>query len=317
MAQQQDREERERLQQRLEEMEAVLQNRDEQQVEIRDLVDILRRQGDRQHHKVKPPTFDGKQDVAKFLQMFEEVRDINNWNNATAALQLKLALTGTTRETAQGETYQEIRDYLRTRYEVTEDEARQELKIAKLKKGDNIYDFGDFMLRMAQIAYPNLRLAQQEDLAVKQLVDVVGDWMLRREFRNQPPADYKHALQRIQEYMNDKGSKTSFRRLQTEDGEEETSNLHTDVNTLKKEMKALQSDVKTIKIAIEDNQTAILEAVRNSAKTSSTTQREQRECFYCKIKGHLQKDCRKKKKDEERKTNQTTQKSENSTGLSA
>jgi hypothetical protein len=284
---------------RLDAFENTVRERIDQQAEIRDLLDVMRRGG---RNKVKPPTFDGKQDIRKFLTTFDEVREVNDWNEETALLQLKLSLSGNVRETVQGATYDEIREYLVTRYEVTEDEARRELRSIKPKKGENVYDFGDYVHRITQIAHPNLERAQLEELAVKYLVDAMGDWILRREFRNQPARDFSEALQRIQEYVSDKGENSKLRRVAAgEDKEDEISKLKTDVDNLEIKLKEMET-------SMTNKQKDILEAIEKMSKNTTTTttspQRSVVRCHYCHKLGHIAKDCRKKKRDEANKTNQ-------------
>ena len=157
----------ERMEERLRQMENGMR-RDRQQNDMGELIDVMRRQGGRT--RVKPPTFDGKQDVRKFLDMFDEVSELNDWDNHTAAIQLKLALRDRAAETIQGTTYRELRNYLLTRYEVTEDEARRQVRTARIRRGENIYDFGDYLLRMMTIAHPDLQQQQVENLTTKQIL---------------------------------------------------------------------------------------------------------------------------------------------------
>ena len=294
----------------LREMENGLLRRDRQN-DMGELIDVLRRQGGRT--KVTPPTFDGKQDVSKFLETFEEVKEINDWNNHTAAIQLKLALKGRVADTTQGTTYAELRDFLLRRYEVTEDEARRQVKTAKIRRGENIYDFGDYLLRMMVIAHPDLQPQQIEGLAVKQIVDLIGDGALRRELRNQHPTDYKDALKRIQEYLSDMGEKPNFRRLET-DGMDE-------LEQVKKRMDGMETRLNEVETTVITGQKDLMGMMKKLSETGSSgggdegrSDGEKRTCHYCKKPGHLIKDCFKRQREEKQ---QDGQKSENFTGRSA
>lgn len=300
MLRQQQEEERIRdVQQRLEELEVAARQRDNRQADVGDIMEVL--QNNQGGSKIKAPSFDGKQDIDKFLDVFDEVRRLNRWSDETAALQLKLALKGRTGESIQGRTYGEVRDYLTTRYQLTEDEARRELRTAKLKKGENIYDYGDYILRMTQIAHPTLARQDREELAIKQMIDIIGDWVLRREFRNNAPRDYPAALKRIQEFVSDKGEKSSFRRLQTDttDSEEDSEIATIKADAIKLNNK-LDNEISKLQTKMDENQKTLLEAIGKSRTTTgSGTGKETRACFYCKKIGHLSNDCYKKKRDEQ------------------
>jgi hypothetical protein len=130
--------------------------------EIMELADVLRPV----QNKIKAPTFNGKRDVRKFLAVFEEVRRNNRWTEEQASLNLRLALDDSISSSVQGDTYDEIRTFLLSRYELTRDEARRELKAARPKKGESIYDFGDHVLQMVKLANPNAQEETQEETAI-------------------------------------------------------------------------------------------------------------------------------------------------------
>lgn len=77
------------------------------------------------HLSVKPLTFDDKENITKFLETFEEVADLNRWCSATAAIQLKLVLTGKAIESMQVDHLRRNVKYLQTHYGITEDEVRK------------------------------------------------------------------------------------------------------------------------------------------------------------------------------------------------
>ena len=140
---------------RLEGIEEAMYQRDGRQAEFRDILGVMRRQDG--STRVKPPVFDGKQNIDKFLETFDQVRHQSRWDDATAALQLKLAMKGSTAESVKGNTYQGIRTHLQTRYRVTEEEARRELRNTRQKKGGNVFYYGRFIIQMTQIAHPTLQ----------------------------------------------------------------------------------------------------------------------------------------------------------------
>ena len=111
------------------------------------------------HHRRKPvscPTFDGTTDVQKFLQMFAEVARAYQWDEEDRTLHLKLALKGTAAECTQGETAEEVAEYLVNRFQLTREEARRELRNLKLRAGQDIHLFGNMVMKLVRMAEPDL-----------------------------------------------------------------------------------------------------------------------------------------------------------------
>lgn len=162
----------------------------------------LLRDGDRRR-SVKVPRFDGRSSVAKFLEVFEEVRDINRWDDRETALQLKLALDGSARECVTGDTFEEMSDSLRARYELTQDMALRELKHLRFDNRSNIHEFGERVRHLVDVGYPALDDDQRVEIAIREVLDAIGDKVLRREFKWRQAQNFADALQRIQEYFSD------------------------------------------------------------------------------------------------------------------
>ena len=273
--------------------------------DIRELADVLRPN----QQKIKAPTFNGKKDVRKFLAVFDEVRRNNRWNEEQASLNLRLSLDDTISGSVQGDTYNEIRDFLLSRYELTRDEARRELKIARPKKGESIYEFGDHVLQMVKLAHPNTAEEVQEETAVAELIDSLGEWVLRREFRNQPPANYTEALRRINEYNSDRGERSAIKRVDfnlTED--EQITRIKQELNQVTDKINGVESKVTSLETSMNVKLNTIIEAVKKepTQQTTPTNQprylggnraQESRVCFYCNIPGHLMRECRKREAD--------------------
>ena len=121
-----------------------------------------------QRRRVKPPTFNGTDDIRQFLRLFDTVTEANGWDDDERTLHLQLALEGGARACIVGETYQEMVDALLARYEVTQDQACRSLRNAKLRPGENIYQFGEFLTRMVALAHPNLTPENREEMAIRE-----------------------------------------------------------------------------------------------------------------------------------------------------
>lgn len=115
-------------------------------------------------------------------------------------MHLKAALHGTTACRVEGRTYEEMVEFLQTRYELTEDEAQRELRQMKPRRGENIYQFGEYVQRMVRLAHHDLYVAQWERIATTTIISSLDHWSLERELQLQPPTSFGDTMRRIQEY---------------------------------------------------------------------------------------------------------------------
>ena len=97
---------------------------------------------------IPAPKFDGTSDVRKFLQTFTEVAELNQWGEEERNLHLKVALQGTASECVQGDKADEIAQSLLTRFHLSQEEARRELRHLKLKQGQDIHKFGNMVMKL-------------------------------------------------------------------------------------------------------------------------------------------------------------------------
>lgn len=250
----------------------------------------LLRDGDRRR-SVKVPRFDGRSSVAKFLEVFEEVRDINRWDDRETALQLKLALDGSARECVTGDTFEEMSDSLRARYELTQDMALRELKHLRFDNRSNIHEFGERVRHLVDVGYPALDDDQRVEIAIREVLDAIGDKVLRREFKWRQAQNFADALQRIQEYFSDMRADSRLR--QADFGSDQ------DLQQLKKTVSELSSEVLALKTGMQE----ILKAVTaknnynprpNNGQDRSnghTKDYSTYECRKCKKLGHLARSC--------------------------
>ena len=124
---------------------------------------------------IQASKFDGMSDVRNFLQSFTEVAELNQWSEEEINLHLKLALQGAASECVQGDTTEEIAQSLLTRFELSQQEAKRELRHLKLKQGQDIHKFGNMVMKLVKMADPELEGEQLDDRATAELVDAIGD----------------------------------------------------------------------------------------------------------------------------------------------
>jgi hypothetical protein len=259
---------------------------------------------------VNAPKFDGTSDVRAFLKTFLEVAEMNDWNEAERALQLKLALSRSALECLQGETLEEMGESLITRYECTKEEARRDLRNLKLKPGQDIHQFANMVMKLVKITDPDLDEDQLDERATTELIDAIGDRHLTREFRLMGPVNFADAIKRIQQYNSDMRV-TKVRRIGDEE-EEELLKLKLQVSQLQGTVKSIEDSNKAIKESMEKLETRLSTTITDSMKelknlwvrpvnphysaNSRTQGGPPPTCYNCQKRGHLAKDCWSKKK---------------------
>lgn len=197
--------------------------------------------------ETKAPDYDGTTDVMRFLRTFHEVAELNQWPDEVSALKLKLALKGTAADHLQGETYEEMIESLRNRFEMTPEEARRALKRQKMAPGQDVHVHADRIMKLVRLAEPALDDEQRDDRATQELVDSIGDRHLVREFRLQGAINFADAVRRIQQYNTDMKT-TAMRRMELglEDDTTKLSKLETRIQQIELGMTELKTNLQSM-----------------------------------------------------------------------
>ena len=248
-----------------------------------------------QRREVKPPTFDGGRDVRRFLEMFNDVEKNNQWAEEQAALNLRLALEDSVAKGVQGLTYEEAKTALQSCYELTINEAWQELRRVKPQKGENIHRYADHIMKMVKRGYPKLGKELQEDMAITMPISSLDDWTLQWIFQLRVPTTYTETIRRFQEYNNGKGrmDHPAVRRME---GQQEDGDVAERFQRLEKQQEM------AIRMSKRDNSldqkmsamlTSLDELHKKGAerRTRIDGNKETKTCHYYQKVGHLIKDC--------------------------
>lgn len=271
--------------------ERVTANADQRQI-LQTLTQVV--QQPRHVVRVKPPKYTGQGSVRQFLDTFAEVMEANQWDDATAGLQLKIALEGNARVGVVGATFPEVRDSLLQKYELTQDEARSTLRTLRLRPGESVHELGETTQRLIALAHPTLTEEQRMEEAILCMVEAVGDRYLKHEFRLQRPANFGEALNRIRDYQRDmgKGDRRLVQRMEIEEGGK--------MEELESKVSALQLQI--TELAVRQGKTdAALAGYATStqdkldlllAQTSRYSSRPQsRACYECGDTSHMKRNC--------------------------
>ena len=124
-------------------------------------------------------------------------------NLKTAAIHLKLAVTGAAREGMRRDDYQQLKQSLEKRYELSKEDARSQLKHAKRRKGEDIFAYGERLRKLVCQANPDLKDGAADEATITEVLDTLGDPALRRELKALGKIEFQDAIKHIGEYLTE------------------------------------------------------------------------------------------------------------------
>jgi len=151
--------------------------------------------------RYKAPKFDGTQDVEVFIRQFQDVRQANQWGDQAAVLHLRRALTGKAVDCGDSATTQDVFMALRTRFGLTERQAKD--RLAQLKKDPKIgvHEFSCQVERLVSIAYAGLPAAQRSTLALDSFCRALDHRAIQRHLLVTQPVNIQAAVRSVEEVM--------------------------------------------------------------------------------------------------------------------
>jgi hypothetical protein len=154
-------------------------------------------------HRMKPPTFDGKQSLDSFLAQFEVCAGYNRWTEGDKAAFLKCALVGQTAQLLwdagdpQKLDYAELIERLRARYGSSgqAEKFRTELRARKRRRGESLNELYNDIRRLMALAYPvSIESTVRDVIARDHFIAAMGDRDFELKLREREPTDLDEAL---------------------------------------------------------------------------------------------------------------------------
>ena len=263
---------------------------------------------------MRPDKYDGSASWIDYFQHFEACRKINGWNDEEAGEYLAASLRGPAlrllREQKDDLSFNELTRRLANRFsdERQAENHLMELRQRKRRGGESLRELGQSIRELTSLAYPEFDYDGRDKRARGHFMDALVRPEIREGvFRTQAKTldDMIHSAIVIEAFYESEAQRegmkktTKFSRSIAKEGEIDPStadNLLTQVMAMMENMK---SEVTKTNTEFRD---AIYEAIRGTlqARTGSpnlTGDKSDLECYYCKKKGHFQRDCRKRQRD--------------------
>lgn len=154
-----------------------------------------------QRPKHKTPTFNGDTDVELFITQFRNIADTSAWNEQDTLLQLRSSLEGKAVESGRCETTNEVFQSLRQRFGMTVRQARDKLDSLRKTSKQDLFDFGDDIKKLTEIAYPDQDRTFLTQTALEKFIKGLSNSRLQQHMLLVRPANIPDAIRAAEEFL--------------------------------------------------------------------------------------------------------------------
>ena len=259
--------------------------------------------------RFKPPKFDGKSDVELFITQFQEVSAANQWDQATALINLRLALERDATKCGRGQDMPAIFANLRARFGLTVRQARDKLAHIRREPGQTNHMLGLEIQKLVRLAYPTMGANDQTVIAIETFKKSVDNKQLSRHLLA-IPADTVETVtaaadaffQAGQITMTNNRNRANINHIEIEPCDEEEHKINSITTKLTDPTAELLTKLLA---AVEQNTAIVADLVKqgrtdrnnvrfarsrsNSRERGKLTQTD--ECYQCGSNSHYVRDC--------------------------
>jgi len=251
---------------------------------------------------VLPDTFDGSKCWDDWISHFENVADVNEWDDGAKLKWMKVRLVGRAQksfqhlgEEARGE-YARAKRALRERFEPQSKQSlyRAEMETRRKKREEGWADFAEDLRVLSEKAYPGLQSQARECLAVNAYLKQISNPQVAFAVRQKQPANLDSAVTatlEMESYVEQTGIKGAVAGVQEETIVAATSS-QSDTRMMSL-MEKLLERVEKLELGSQNPK-----RVPSYGRTR-IPEREARffgDCWYCGKPGHMARDCYKRQK---------------------
>ena len=252
---------------------------------------------------VLPDTFDGSQCWDDWISHFENVADVNEWNDGLKLKWIKVRLVGRAQKAFQhlGEdakvNYAGVKAALRVRFEPESKQSRYraELETRQKKREEGWADFAEDLRVLSEKAYPQLQPQARECLALTAFLKQISNPQVAFAVRQKQPGNLDEAVTaalEMESYVDQSRTKGCVASIQEETvvaatGSQQDHRLLLLVEKLVDRVEKLE---KSSKEAYRRDRPP-LDRMKTSHQGSGSQHDYSRACWNCGKIGHLAKNC--------------------------
>lgn len=271
-------------------------------------------------NRFKPPTYDGSTDIELFVRQFNDVRAANNWNRAATLLHLRSCLQDDAIDSGTGATVDEIFTNLRSRFGLTERQARDRLNMLQRTSGQSLQALGLEAERLVTVAYPDIPANVRVPLAIDAFNRALDDRSLKRHLLLAGGNTMSDTVRHAEEYLqiggkserrgDSKQLRLASTDLETVDAgaQDPTDRMDQIVQRLDRLTTLMEGQVERSQSYQSRGQTAQSARGRQTRRPGSSGQgQKDKRCFECSGLGHFARDCPSRKSTSPSSATTTTQ----------
>lgn len=258
--------------------------------------------------EIEARRFNGKEPVHEYLIQFDLTAKRNGWTDEEKSVSLLCALDGPARgiitefNDASSASYASVREALLARFGPTKhtEVHEQALQDLRLQKGQSIRELAQEVIRATKLAYPDISGAARERIAIKHLLQAVGDKDLAFYVKDKEPASLQDACALHDKYKALIGVDNGRRSAKLVKSDDALSVTDANAHVSEKLMSALSQLTETTNRQLKELAATIDQLRKSSAAPAATgrlaDQAHRRDmprkpCPRCGHNGHWGREC--------------------------
>ena len=258
---------------------------------------------------IRPETYDGTSDWGEYLTYFEQLAELNQWDEERKAAVLSVCLKGEARVVLAGLDPARRRSFHALTTALAQSFApaelvylyQAELKARKRKSGESMAELGREIAKLVRLSHPTADQATREVIGINSFLEAlpgpVSDMKLHvikgRPRTLQEAVAHATEVDAVLEAESRKGGKRrgEVRRMATSSEEDSRE----EVERLKRGLEKMQTELTQTKYELAETKT---ELKRNGRRGERRSLKDVI-CYQCGDKGHYKRDCKKVLSDEQ------------------
>ena len=242
---------------------------------VNELRDLRMTQQLERPERFKPPQYSGEGDIELFIQHFTEVAAANGWNEMATLLHLREALQDGAREYSRAATVGAIFAALRSRYGVTQKEARAKLSGLRKDSKRSLHDHALDVEKLVRQAFGDLPHNVQTNMMLETFCGSLGHAALQRHLLAIRPETLTEAVQHGQEFLQ----------IKTDRAPADANKVRVMEDTEEEVLEASRLNILTQTVK------QLADAVLKLQQPKMAKPSGEKNCWGCQKSGHVRRDC--------------------------